>query len=590
MSKKLAKVLAIVLVVVMAMALVACNAAPASSTGTTSNAGTTSNPASTGDASSADEDLYYNKEGFPICDELITIEVTRIIGSSPKPEDAYWPNRIPELMGIKTNIISVSKDIWPTTFATHMADDDMSDLYYDHDFSKTEVNLAGDDGYIKDMVPYMEAGLMPSFSKFMEENPEFAAYTKTADGKVYSFNRCRDTVSSRYMSGYYMLKTDEQKYGVNVADIKTTDDLFNAMKKIKDADPTKYPFAYAEAAGNAARGEWQLKAAFGMVQVGRTNMKFVKEDGTVGIYETTENWKAYIKFLNKMWEAGLIHPEAFTMTQEEYRSRIVDGGEIVFWCDWSAIKGALGVSDKGYEKKYSIHSGIRDNAFVKEGEVIKVLYPQYTANARVWIGGDTEYGEAIARMIDYAWSEEGRVFYAYGEENVTFVYTEDPLGNKVENPQKFYEDNQATLKDKFADATAWGQYFTVTHGLNMIVTSLGNKLVDKATDAELETFINDPEGTYTYIAMLEKVNRATTDVTKVSMPFLAYTADESAQTAQINTELQTLIDAARVEFIKGEKDIDAEWDNFQKSLKDAGLETLLKIESDAYARYAAGLK
>lgn len=590
MSKKLAKVLAIVLVVVMAMALVACNAAPASSTGTTSNAGTTSNPASTGDASSADEDLYYNKEGFPICDELITVEVTRIIGSSPKPEDAYWPNRIPDLMGIKLDIISVSNDIWPTTFATHMADDDMSDLYFDHDFSKTEVNIAGDDGYIKDMVPYMEAGLMPSFSKFMEENPEFAAYTKTSDGKVYSFNRCRDTISSRYMSGYYMLKTDEQKYGVNVADIKTTDDLFNAMKKIKDADATKYPFAYAEAAGNAARGEWQLKAAFGMVNVNRTNMTYVKDDGTVGIYETTENWKAYIKFLNKMWEAGLIHPEAFTMTQEEYRSRIVDGGEIVFWCDWSAIKGALGVSDKCYEHKYSIHSGIRDEAFVKEGEVIKVLYPQYTSNARVWIGGDTEYGEAIARLIDYAWSEEGRVFFAYGEENVTFVYTEDPLGNKVENANKFYEENQATLKDKFADASAWGQYFTVTHGLNMIVTSLGNKLVDKATDADLEKFISDPEGTYTYIAMLEKVNRETTDVTKVSMPFLAYTSEESAQTAQIRTELKTLIDAARVDFIKGEKDIDAEWDNFQKSLKDAGLETLLQIESDAYARYAAGLK
>jgi putative aldouronate transport system substrate-binding protein len=588
MSKKFAKVLAIVLVAIMALTLVACNAAPASSNGGTTStpAGSTSSNAGTGASSQPEDDLYYNKEGFPICDELITIDVYRIIGSSPKPEDAYWPNKIPELMGIKMNINSVSDDVWPTTFATQMADDDMADLYFDFNFSKTETNIAGDDGYLEDMNKYIDLGLMPNFSKFMEENPEFAAYTKTADGKIYSFNRCRDTISSRYMSGYYMLKSDVEKYGIDTDNMLTTEGLYTELMKIKTADATKYPFAYAEAAGNVGRGEWMLKAAFGMVQVSRTYQTYAKEDKTVGIYETTENWKAYIKYLNKLWKAELMHPEAFTMTQEDYRSMVKDG-TISFWCDWSAIKGALGSTEKGMEKNYFIHAGIRDDVFVKEGEVIDVLYPQYTSGARVWIGGGTEYGEAIARMIDYAWCDEGRVFYAYGEEGVTFEYREDSLGNKIEDTSLFYDNNVDKLKDKYPDKSAWGQYFTVTHGLNMIVTSLGNKLVDKATDAELQTFIDDPEGTYTYTAMTEVARRATTDVQKVSMPFLAYTDDEQKELATIKTEITTYIDMMRVKFIKGEEDIDAGWDAFQTRLKELNLARALEIETAAYARYAA---
>ncbi len=136
-----------------------------------------------------------------------------------------------------------------------------------------------------------------------------------------------------------------------------------------------------------------------------------------------------------------------------------------------------------------------------------------------------------------------------------------------------------------------GEWRTLTvvivNGLQMRVGSLANELLDKATDADLQKMIDDPEGNYTTGALQEQAIRRDTKEKVVSMPFLAYTAEEASQRSAILTTMKNELNLAHSEFIRGDRDInsDADWEKFKKTIEGLGLSDLLAIEQTAYERF-----
>ena len=71
----------------------------------------------------------------------------------------------------------------------------------------------------------------------------------------------------------------------------------------------------------------QMMAMFGMYALGRTkegtNYNFyVDDNGKVGMYETTENYKAYLTYMQKLYTEGLMDSEFYTMTDAQFTDRV----------------------------------------------------------------------------------------------------------------------------------------------------------------------------------------------------------------------------------------------------------------------------
>ena len=74
---------------------------------------------------------------------------------------------------------------------------------------------------------------------------------------------------------------------------------------------------------------------------------------------------------------------------------------------------------------------------------------------------------------------------------------------------------------------------------------------------------------------------------KVATPDLIFTSEESNELAFIKSALDAYVVGAEADFILGRKDIEKDWDSFQKTLKQMKTDTLISIYREAYKRYAA---
>ena len=64
-----------------------------------------------------------------------------------------------------------------------------------------------------------------------------------------------------------------------------------------------------------------------------------------------------------------------------------------------------------------------------------------------------------------------------------------------------------------------------------------------------------------------------------------YTDEEQNTMAMNQVNINNIIDNKWSLWITGEADIDAEWDSYVQSVKDAGLEEVLKIRQNAFDNY-----
>ena len=66
------------------------------------------------------------------------------------------------------------------------------------------------------------------------------------------------------------------------------------------------------------------------------------------------------------------------------------------------------------------------------------------------------------------------------------------------------------------------------------------------------------------------------------------TDEESTNISVIAVEVADIIESDSVAFMTGAKDIDSEWDSFKDSLDKAGLQDLIAVYQEAYARSSEG--
>ena len=571
MKKTSSKLLSLFLVLVIVLSLTACIQPPVQTNPPATNPqGSEGNP-----TTPTEEDLYYNKEGYPICDETITITVAGRQGNTLDWNNTYFVKYVEEKLGIKLVCEPFPNDALSSQYAGMLATETMPDMMVQCNVDKSQVNIDGADGYWLDLSQYLD--LMPNFVKMMEENPSWANYTKDAEGAIYSVNRIApgQVTASRGMITY----NKEVVQAAYPGEIKTIDDFYNALKAVKAMYPDKTPLAITFDAAPGYNADIILRTAFGITFNDNSYMLVEGANGEVELGDISEANRNYLTWLNKLVDEGLLSTEAITMTKDEYNAKVNDGSFVFF-----SVAGSLGVKDAVDYNDYGIIAALTSQYV---DETTSILNNGLTVSARIFVSAKTEYPEAIARFIDFLCTDEGRMLAVYGEEGVTYDKVYDANGVWSIDHSKYADLNNYESVGKWVQQTvAPYQAFALWWNFTGVqFDTMDDATLQKVASAPYKNADGSINNGNQWTALVQMELNKIENLVVAPAP-LVYTAEESEARKTLAADLLTYLKAQKVAFITGTVDISdtAAWDAYVKQVKAMGWDTLQPIEQAAWDR------
>lgn len=585
-TRMLKKVVALLLAVLMLASVAACAPAATPSTGTASKDDATSNaPASSGAAST--EDKYFNEEGLPICDTTISITAAGGANSTPDPQKTDMIAFIKDKMGIDITYSMFAGDAWATQYNLAKTTDKLWDFISPGAPSGgwADVSVDGADGYLMDWTPYLQ--YMPNMAGYIDTYEDFRKTITAPDGKIYGFGRYTANLIGGAQIGTFWIRESWLK-NVNMEVPKTVDELYNVLKAFKEQDADKdgtagnqLPLGYIpDWTGRYL--EMILLAAFGCYTHSAPYL-YGGEDGKVGTYATTDGYKEYLKYMAKLYKEGIIEKEAFT------------GGTAFNENKTNMKYGA--VSHMTYTNaQMNIWDSVMVTGLTSDVcDKVALAKRPGTAGPQTLMSANTEYPEAIARMVDWYMHPDNIHKWGFGMEGIHFDWVEKSV---MDGKIKFWEKDF----DKYVKAAGYENSNdliykkAVVHNmfqLGFLDSKDSYVMWDKLSLDELKAFRDwsienntveeyvDNSQAAMNIGVKGLGNYEVIDI----YPNLAYLPDEITELGTLKTDLSTFITASQAEFIIGTRDIDTGWDAYLAQIKGMGLDKILEIEQAAYDRY-----
>lgn len=527
------------------------------------------------DDSDGPDGAYYNKTGYRICDEPITLTMMCGASGNMDLENRIMVEEIEKRFGIKLEITGFpTKEEFVTQLNLAMTTGDLPDLIAPSGhIGKNEMLKIANEGYALNLSQYAE--LMPNMQAVMETYPEYKKYLTSEDGNIYGISMMEENVFGR-VNRVFMNRTWLENVNMEVP--KTVDELYQVLCAFRDQDANgngdpsdEIPFDYV--ADSSYFDDHMLLAAFGLTTTNSNYIVSVDENGKVAFGNTSENYKAYLKYMKKLYNEGLINPECYVSSTDMRKENIAKNVTGFFG---ASAPFAFAKKDISYDADFVWIGGLTSE-YNQEKTV--PLKNTMGSGVLMFANADTKYPEAVARFLDYWFSEEGEVASQRGWEGVTMDYEPiDILNGDVATlycPEGFasaedYKINKALVVGPFG-------FVSRTYGTHY-------RLLKEASDEVINS--DEVLKTYGWAVLVGRGLREEGIVEREVFPNLVYTEEENKERASLYTDLSTYIKTQRAEFITNPNaDIDAGWDGYVARLRAIGLDRILEIEQNAYDRF-----
>lgn len=385
----------------------------------------------------------------------------------------------------------------------------------------------------------------PNLQKLIDSDPIIQQQLITADGEIYFVPWITADRRLVFGEGFAIRQDWLEKVGMEIP--KTPEDFYAALKAFREQD----------ANGNGKKDElitgypqqlYRLAYAFGTAD----DMHFADDGKTMVYGPATDNYREFLRFMNKMYSEQLIDPDIFSKDKDLYMKRVMEN-RVGAYIDNPGVFGKT-VKDaqaEGFEidwapMPYLEYNGISTNLSSATKRYVQPYGLAITSKCE-------DVGRMLA-YLDYFFTEEGNELMNWGIEGESFT---------VENGKRVYTD--AVMNDPNLEPAAALSKFA-----HPTFVGIQDPEQDLAMQSELG------------IALKEAW--ATSDNTLAAEPFVSYTAEEKEVNSK-RTDLDTARDKWRDKFITGEKNIDTDWDAYIAELKSLGLDELVKVQQDALDRY-----
>ena len=575
MKKRFQKTAAIVLAVSMAVSLAACGK-QAEETG---NAGSAANTENTGSAdtqaSSGTGSVEVNETGYPITSEEITVTA-----AGPMPSGCEdWSqlaviDEYANRLGIRLDCDFYETD-WETQLTLKVAGDELPDMLIGCSMNVSDVNEWGGEGYFLDLSQYMD--LMPNLKAYFDQYPELEAYCTTSDGHIYGLPKLKVDMTDR-LTRSFINKQWLDNLGLSMP--TSIDEYYDVLVAFKEQDANgngdlddEIPLLFTSDSGGYTALEKTLLDAYGIFTTDPNYVLQADESGKVELANINDTYKEYLKFMHRLYAEGLMEQEAFTITGDEITTK--QQGDVYGSFGCGSAPFVMANKDISYDANWMALSGMSSELHPKREASIASPVQN---SILVAVNGNTEYPEALARFIDYFYTEEGMLSATKGYDGVTFdMVQDDLLGTEV--PEMRIPDGY-TSGEEFRYKGA-----ILNEALNLVEKNIDRQAMFESDREVLEK----PEFVEKYGWAARVIDAfKSDDVTGVeAYPVVSYTSDEVEERGAVYKDITTYLKQARAQFITGELDLDKDWDTYVNTLNQMNLGRLLEIEQAAYDRYAA---
>ncbi|OME92919.1 MULTISPECIES: ABC transporter substrate-binding protein [Paenibacillus] len=342
----------------------------------------------------------------------------------------------------------------------------------------------------------------------------------------------------------------------NIAIPTTWDELYTAMKQLKQDYPDVTPFSdrfkfnstlNIAATGFGTKGGWGYGSGL-----------TYEEDTDKFVYTAvTDEYKDMLAYFHKLVDEGLLDKESFTQDDDQAVQKFVTGKSFIINGNSQTVVQHRNDMDKTLgEGKYAI-----SKITVPGGPAGQLMSGSRLENG-VMISSkvkESEHFKAILQFIDWLYySDEGQEFTKWGVEGVT--YTKEGGVRKLMDDINYNGLNPKGTKD-----------LRIEHGFSGGVFAYGG------TTELLQSMFSEEEQQF------QKSMSETKTVVKPEPP-IPYSVEERERVTLLSTPLKDYTDQNTLKFILGDRDL-AEYDKFVKELDSQGVGQYLEIANKTYKNY-----
>lgn len=424
----------------------------------------------------------------------------------------------------------------------------------------TDIEKAGKSGLLVNLLDEQYKHLIPNYLKLIESNLNLQSMI-SPDGELYSLYLV-DPSGAPFTATLPYRKDLWDKHNLQP---ETWDELYEALKLLKQEYPDSYPF------GAANQGTTVSILQYGPAGFRSGDSIYYNHDKNQWVYGPMEdNYKKFVEFFSKLYNEKILNPDFATMSYEQWQQSWING-ETFFSYWWSATGNWF----PGYPS--SPNYG-RDKEWVEAHRVPSMEkggprgWTTNTAPTNIYdikvISAKSKHIEEILAMMDFLAVKENVTNLRYGPKGVEWDIVDgkyrwiNPVIKSTYNPN----GTKSAL-----------DHFKETYHVTQISGNQFEVLNDSAVGGEINDLASDLDNTQFEQEVKMYVDDGSTQL--IPQPIVRLSEEDTEKQVQLKTALDTYANEIVIKIIGGQLPI-SELDNMKKTLEGMGVNDLIKLYAD----------
>ena len=443
-----------------------------------------------------------------------------------------------------------------------LASGDYPEAFMSADINKVQLAIYGSQGIFAPLNDSIEkqsvylkktAGMTPYLLKDMT----------APEGNIYAFPGAAECYHCTAQRKFYIYEPWLDALGMEPPE--TSDQLYEMLKAFKTNDlngngkADEIPFV-------TRSHEYYPFFMNAFVYTGGSNPPHLMlNNGKVETPMTTPEWREGLRYMNRLYEEGLLSPESFTITSSTQLKQIGENPGIVI--AGSSCTSWFGnfVQNNGESGRWKDYIGIAP-VEGPNGLRIASTWP-FDADPKLVVTDKANDVDLITRWVDWLYTVEGTLSSHQGVEGLSWErLTDGPILSHAE---------WKGLTGYEVDNLGWGS------------SAPGYMSYKVREDAEKQIPTTDPNIMYGagYLNYQHVLQLLEPYKKKDVLPKLFFTEDQARDLAEIETIMKDVGRQSIVRFVSGDLDVDddGDWNNYLAEFEKIGLSKLIEIYQSAYA-------
>ncbi len=387
-------------------------------------------------------------------------------------------------------------------------------------------------------------------------------YMTSSDGNIYFMPGFSSSTITRYRQIMWLNKGWLDSLGLQAP--ATTEEFRAVLSAFLTQDPNQngihdeIPLAGTEKYMGKQVYDYIFNA---FIYNNEKNMRLLLENGQIGFAPIRGEWREALRYMNGLYEDGLIYENSFTQDDTQMKQMATDRRDILGGFTTSGITYTV---QQNSPEVLSRYVGIAPIKGPSGAQFATVSIPLPKVNGV--ITSACEYPQEVFALFDLMLSEEACLRGRYGEQGVDWEFAEEGQVSIYGTP--------ATIEIK-----------------NQLWNSPQNKHLK-----QIVPYVSRPKysGGVTWDGNVTDGEYMNAQAAMQYIPYepkefvgaLIYSLEEDETVQELQPEIEAYTTNAIIDFITGRKEIDddKQWEEYVDGFEKIGLSEFLKTAQDAYNR------